>query len=41
LLVQKNRQWAQCLECEEQFPLDQLPAAASEQEPAEAEFATA
>jgi DNA topoisomerase-1 len=41
LLVQKNRQWAQCLECEEQIPLDQLPAATSEQEPVEAEFATA
>jgi DNA topoisomerase-1 len=41
LLVQKNRQWAQCLDCEEQFALDQLPSTGSEQEPAEPELATA
>lgn len=32
LLVQKNRQWAQCTECEQQVPLDQLPAVTSKVE---------
>jgi DNA topoisomerase-1 len=41
LLVQKNRQWAQCLECEEQILLNQLPDAASESEMTERELAVA
>ncbi len=41
LLVQKNRQWAQCLACDEQFTLDQLPAANPEAESSEREMAVA
>lgn len=41
LLVQKNRQWAQCTECEEQFLLDQLPAVASDEESQKPELVTA
>ncbi len=33
LLVQKNRQWAQCLACEEQVELKQLPDAPKESQP--------
>lgn len=40
LLVQKNRQWAQCLACEEQFEIDRLPAD-PEQKPEEPELAVA
>lgn len=39
LLVQKNRNWAQCLNCEEQFELSQLPGAASEMPVPELELA--
>lgn len=41
LLVQKNRQWAQCLACDEQIELNQLPEAAPEKESPEPELATA
>lgn len=41
LLVQKNRQWAQCLDCEEQFLLNQLPPDPSEAEVSEPEMAVA
>jgi DNA topoisomerase-1 len=41
LLVQKNRQWAQCLNCEEQVLLDQLQAVAAESPSPEPELATA
>ncbi|MDX1520399.1 MAG: type I DNA topoisomerase [Anaerolineae bacterium] len=40
LLVQKNRNWASCLNCEEQVELSQLPEPNSEQSP-EREMATA
>ena len=33
LLVQKNRNWAQCLNCEEQVELSQLPTASSDETP--------
>jgi DNA topoisomerase-1 len=39
MLVQKNRNWAQCLNCEEQFELSQLPGAASETQVSEPELA--
>lgn len=39
LLVQKNRNWAQCLNCEEQFELSQLPGAGSETPVPEPELA--
>ncbi|MCL4297640.1 MAG: type I DNA topoisomerase [Anaerolineae bacterium] len=39
LLVQKNRNWAQCLNCEEQFELNQLPGAGSETPVPEPELA--
>ena len=41
LLVQKNRQWAQCVDCEEQFLLNQLPAVDSEPEDKKPELITA
>ena len=41
LLVQKNRQWAQCTECEEQFLLNELPAVDSEPETQKPELMTA
>lgn len=41
LLVQKNRQWAQCLDCEEQFLLDDLPSAETEAETPKPELAVA
>jgi DNA topoisomerase-1 len=41
LLVQKNRQWAQCTECEEQVLLNQVPAATSATESPEPELAIA
>jgi DNA topoisomerase-1 len=33
LLVQKNRQWAECLACEEQVALDQLPTVTADETP--------
>lgn len=39
LLVQKNRNWAQCLNCEEQFELSQLSGAGSETPVPEPELA--
>lgn len=39
LLVQKNRNWAQCLNCEEQFELNQLPNAVQESPVSEPELA--
>jgi DNA topoisomerase-1 len=41
LLVQKNRNWAQCLACEEQVELSQLPDTASKEESAKTEMAVA
>lgn len=41
LLVRKNRNWAQCTNCEEQFEIDQLPEVGSEPETAKPELATA
>ncbi|MBE7549756.1 MAG: type I DNA topoisomerase [Anaerolineales bacterium] len=41
LLVQKNRNWAQCLNCEEQFELSQLSGAGSETPAPEPELAVA
>jgi DNA topoisomerase-1 len=41
MLVQKNRNWAQCLDCEEQVELNQLPDATSETESAKPESVTA
>ncbi|MCB0212333.1 MAG: type I DNA topoisomerase, partial [Anaerolineae bacterium] len=41
LLVQKNRQWAQCVACEEQFLLNQLPAVDNEPEDKKPELITA
>jgi DNA topoisomerase-1 len=41
MLVQKNRQWAQCLACEEQVELDRLPAPDQEQKSEEPELAVA
>jgi len=41
LLVQKNRNWAQCLNCEEQFELNQLPGAVQESPVSEPELAVA
>ena len=41
LLVQKNRNWAQCLNCDEQFELNQLPEAAPEAKSSEPELAVA
>jgi DNA topoisomerase-1 len=38
LLVQKNRNWAQCLNCEEQFELSQLPGATPEKPVSEPEL---
>lgn len=40
LLVRKNRNWAQCLDCEEQFELNKLPEPTSE-EAAKPELVTA
>ena len=39
MLVQKNRQWAQCLACEEQVELDRLPGTTPESESPEPELA--
>jgi DNA topoisomerase-1 len=41
LLVQKNRNWAQCLNCEEQFELNQLPDETPEAESSKPELVTA
>ncbi len=41
LLVQKNRNWAQCLNCEEQFELNQLPGMVQESPVSEPELAVA
>jgi DNA topoisomerase-1 len=41
LLVQKNRNWAQCTNCEEQFEINQLPEVKPEQNAARPELATA
>ena len=41
MLVLKNRQWAQCLACEEQFEVDRLPPADPEQKSEEPELAVA
>ena len=41
MLVQKNRRWAQCLNCEEQFELEQLPAETADTPTPEPELATA
>jgi DNA topoisomerase-1 len=41
LLVQKNRNWAQCLDCEEQIELSQLPEPTPEEKSAEPEPAGA
>jgi DNA topoisomerase-1 len=41
LLVQKNRNWAQCLNCEEQFELNQLTGAVQESPVPEPELAVA
>ncbi|MBE7470258.1 MAG: type I DNA topoisomerase [Anaerolineales bacterium] len=41
LLVQKNRNWAQCLNCEEQFELNHLPGAVQESPVPQPELAVA
>ncbi len=41
LLVQKNRQWAQCLACEEQFLLNDLSSTTPETQATESELAVA
>jgi DNA topoisomerase-1 len=41
LLVQKNRNWAQCLNCDEQFEVDRLPEATPEAKTPEPEPALA
>jgi hypothetical protein len=38
MLVQKNRNWAQCLNCGEQFELGQLPETTSEAKSSEPEL---
>jgi DNA topoisomerase-1 len=41
MLVQKNRQWVQCLNCEQQFAIEELPAPEVETPTPEPELATA
>jgi DNA topoisomerase-1 len=41
MLVEKNRNWAQCLDCEEQIELNQLPEPTPEEKSAEPELAGA